>query len=41
MQMKYAGIEISVIAKQDLIDMKRESGRPQDMEDIKALENLT
>lgn len=39
--MKHADIELSVIAKQDLIDMKRESGRPQDIEDIKALERLT
>ncbi len=39
-KMKHAEIEISVIAKQDLIDMKRESGRPQDIEDIKALESL-
>jgi hypothetical protein len=38
--MKHADIELSVIAKQDLIDMKRESARPQDMEDIKALESL-
>lgn len=39
-KMKHAEIEISVIAKQDLISMKKESGRPQDLEDIKALENL-
>ena len=38
--MRHADIELSVIAKQDLIDMKRESGRPQDIEDIKALESL-
>jgi hypothetical protein len=38
--MQHAEIELSVIAKQDLINMKRESGRPQDMEDIKALESL-
>ena len=38
--MKHADIELSVIAKQDLIDMKRESGRPQDIEDIRALESL-
>ena len=38
--MKHADIELSVVAKQDLINMKRESGRPQDIEDIKALESL-
>jgi hypothetical protein len=38
--MRHADIELIVIAKQDLIDMKRESGRPQDIEDVKALEKL-
>ena len=32
---------IQVIGKRDLISMKRLSGRPQDIEDIKALEALS
>lgn len=31
---------ISILSKQDLIQMKRKSGRPQDLEDIRALEKL-
>lgn len=31
---------ISVLALRDLIEMKRESGRPQDIEDVRALERL-
>lgn len=31
---------IPLLAKNELIKMKRESGRPQDIEDIKALEKL-
>lgn len=31
---------IKVLAKADLIKMKKEAGRPQDLEDVKALENL-
>ncbi|HMV44764.1 MAG TPA: hypothetical protein PK079_18480 [Leptospiraceae bacterium] len=38
--MRYADIELSVIAKHDLIAMKKESGRPQDLEDVKALESI-
>lgn len=38
--MRYADVELSVIAKQDLINMKKESGRPQDIEDVKALESI-
>lgn len=34
------GVAVKVIALQDLIEMKRVSGRPQDLEDIKALEKL-
>ncbi len=30
----------AMIAVKDLIEMKRASGRPQDIEDIKALERL-
>lgn len=32
--------KISVLAREDLIKMKRASGRPQDLEDIKVLEML-
>lgn len=39
-KMQYADIELIVVSRQDLIDMKRETGRPQDLEDIKALESL-
>jgi len=34
------GEAILVVTKRDLIAMKRASGRPQDLEDIKALESL-
>ncbi len=34
------GIKVKVLAIRDLIAMKRASGRPQDIEDIKALEKL-
>ena len=37
---KVAGIAITVLAIRDLIEMKRRSGRPQDLEDIKSLEKL-
>lgn len=32
--------KIKILSKKDLIEMKRKSGRPQDLEDIKSLENL-
>ncbi len=32
--------EVRVLAKEELIRMKRQSGRPQDLEDIRALESL-
>ncbi|HIP06504.1 MAG TPA: hypothetical protein EYG66_01350 [Mariprofundaceae bacterium] len=34
------GLDIQVLAIEDLINMKQKSGRPQDLEDIKALERL-
>ena len=33
-------LSVPVLNIRDLIDMKKASGRPQDMEDIKALEKL-
>jgi hypothetical protein len=36
----YQGINIAILSKGELIKMKRESGRPQDLEDIKALRKL-
>lgn len=32
--------EIKILSVKDLIDMKKKSGRPQDLEDVKALESL-
>lgn len=32
--------KIKVLARNDLISMKKASGRPQDLEDVKALESL-
>lgn len=37
---KAGGLELPVISRADLIRMKRKSGRPQDLEDAKALEAL-
>lgn len=31
---------LKVLSRKDLIEMKRKSGRPQDLEDVKALETL-
>ncbi len=31
---------VHILSKQELIEMKRASGRPQDLEDVKALEAL-
>jgi len=31
---------IHILSRKDLIEMKKASGRPQDLEDVKALENL-
>lgn len=32
--------KIIILSKEDLIEMKKASGRPQDLEDVKALEEL-
>ena len=42
---KFASIDtaagkVRILGLQDLIEMKRSSGRPQDLEDVKALERL-
>jgi hypothetical protein len=34
------GVPVKVLAKADLIAMKKKSGRPQDLEDVKALKTL-
>jgi len=34
------GVAVQILSLKDLIDMKRASGRPQDLEDVKALEKL-
>lgn len=39
-KVKYQNISINVLSKKDLIQMKKESGRPQDLHDIEALEKL-
>jgi len=33
--------KVPILGRKDLIEMKRESGRPQDLEDVKALERLS
>lgn len=33
------GMSVEFLAKEDLIQMKRQVGRPQDLADIKALES--
>ncbi len=35
-----AGMSVQILSLKDLIDMKRHSARPQDVEDVKALEKL-
>lgn len=37
---KLKGISVSVLSVNDLIKMKKQSGRPQDLEDIKALKEI-
>ncbi len=34
------GMAIQIVTKQELIKMKKKSGRPQDLEDVRALEKL-
>ena len=35
-----AGMPVQILSLKDLIDMKQQSARPQDVEDVKALEKL-
>lgn len=39
-EIKIGSVKASVLSKKDLINMKTESGRIQDLEDVKALEKL-
>jgi hypothetical protein len=39
-KVKYQDTPINVLSKKDLIQMKKDSGRPQDLLDIEALEKL-
>lgn len=39
-QKSIGGQKIPVLSKRDLIKMKKASGRPQDLEDVQALEDL-
>ncbi|MDZ4785027.1 MAG: nucleotidyltransferase [bacterium] len=39
-EFKIQGEELTVVSKADLIKMKKRSGRPQDIEDVKALEEI-
>lgn len=34
------GSQVTILNREDLVSMKTESGRPQDIEDVKALEKL-
>lgn len=34
------GVKVPVLSRQSLIEMKKEAGRPQDLEDVKALEAM-
>lgn len=34
------GVKVPVLSKKSLIEMKKDAGRPQDLEDIKALEGI-
>lgn len=33
--------KLPILSRKDLIEMKRASGRPQDLKDVKALEHLS
>lgn len=37
---KLGEVKVPIVSRRDLIAMKKKSGRPQDLEDIKALEEL-
>ena len=39
-QIRLANALVPILGLKDLIDMKRRSGRPQDIEDVRALETL-
>lgn len=39
-RIRVAGRELPVVSRKDLIEMKRRSGRPQDLADVAALERL-
>lgn len=38
-KVRVGSTEVSVIAAKDLIELKKKSGRPQDLEDVRALES--
>jgi hypothetical protein len=38
--MGYEGLEVKVISKASLISMKKEAGRPRDLDDVRELEVL-
>lgn len=40
-KMKVQGKALKIISKKDLIKMKKKAGRPQDLEDVRALEILS
>jgi predicted nucleotidyltransferase len=39
-KIRSGGLTLKVLSIEDLIEMKRKSGRPQDLEDIKALQEI-
>ncbi|MFN8944697.1 MAG: hypothetical protein ACK5WZ_08735, partial [Pseudobdellovibrionaceae bacterium] len=40
LQKKISGVSIDILSIDDLITMKKESGRPQDLQDVGALEKI-